>query len=68
MAISYDCQAVSRDGSQAAAESLRGVANTIKVVDLGLGEKEDLTDWFVTYRRSRADLWALIEHTNRWTP
>lgn len=67
VAIAYDCDEPGRIGAQRAASDLRGIANRIKVVDLGLGDSEDVTDWFVTHERSAADLKKLIKRTSDWT-
>jgi hypothetical protein len=67
VAIVYDCQDVSWRAGVRRAEGMRGVAKAVKVVDLGLGNKEDVTDWFVTYRRSADELRALIKRTAVWS-
>lgn len=66
VAIVYDCDEVGRRASQGRAEGLFGVASAVKVVDLDLAHKGDLTDWFVAHRRSAEDLVTLIADTQRW--
>ena len=61
--VVYDCDAAGRAGAAKVAAVLDGVAASVKVVDLGLGNGEDLTDWFVTHGRSADDLRALIAET-----
>lgn len=63
VAIAYDCDAAGRAASVRRAEGLVGTARAVKVVDLGLGEHEDLTDWFVKYQRTTDDLLQLIKRT-----
>lgn len=62
IAIAYDCQGVSRDEAAKRAQALAKAAGAVRVVDLGLANKEDLTDWFVKYRRTAA---ALVERIKR---
>jgi DNA primase len=56
----YDCDEAGRDGAAAAAESVRRFAKSVGIVDLGLGDKEDLSDWFVKYSRSLDELRPLL--------
>lgn len=61
--VIYDCDGPGRAGAAKMAAALDGVAASVRVVDLGLGDGEDLTDWFVTHDRSSDDLRALIAET-----
>jgi hypothetical protein len=56
----YDCDDAGRAGAAKAAESVRRSAKSVGIVDLGLGDKEDLSDWFVKYGYSRDELRALL--------
>ena len=38
-------------------------ACSVKIVNLGLGEKEDLNDYFMKYGHTVQDLYALIQST-----
>ncbi len=59
--IIYDCDVAGRQGAEKVAQGLSGIAKEIRIIDLGLKEKEDLTDWFVTYGRSKEELSKLIK-------
>lgn len=61
--ICQDCDKAGRDGAKKIAENLSGIAKEIKVIDLGLKKREDLTDWFVTYGKSKKELLKLIKST-----
>ncbi len=63
VAIAYDCQDESRSAARRRAGDLRGFAAAVKVIDLGLGHKEDITDWFVSYQRTARELRLLIKMT-----
>ena len=60
--IVYDCDPGGRKGAERVADLLSRVAE-IKVIDLRLGEGEDLTDWFVIYGKSKEELLELIRKT-----
>jgi len=60
--IVYDCDEAGRKGAKKIAEILSRVAQ-VKVVDLGLKEGEDLTNWFVDYGKSKEDLEQLANRT-----
>lgn len=47
MRVIYDCDTKGREGARKVAAILSSTANEVKVIDLGLNDKEDLTDWFV---------------------
>jgi DNA primase len=65
--ITFDCDERGRTESVRRAEALSGVAKAVRVVDLGLGPKEDITDWFVTHGRTAEDLRDLIVGTAVWS-
>lgn len=56
----YDCQQISIDAAEKHKDKLMQFANTIKIVDLGLGHKEDITDWFTKHKKTKDELAALI--------
>jgi hypothetical protein len=60
VAIVYDCDDAGRLAAARRAEEIRGVARKVAVVDLGLDDHEDLSDWFLKYGCSRSDLKGLI--------
>ncbi len=58
--IIYDCDTVGREGAIKIAAILLSTENEVKVIDLGLNDKEDLTDWFVRYGRTKEELEELF--------
>jgi hypothetical protein len=65
--IVYDCDTAGVTGSKRIA-SILGKYNKIKVIDLGLKEKGDITDWFTTYKKTRDELVKLIHDTDYYIP
>ena len=63
VAFAFDCDKAGREGAAKAAAKVAKVAAAVKVIDLGLGDKEDVSDWFLKYGRSKADLLNLIRET-----
>lgn len=62
--LAYDCDAPGRDGAEADAIYLKEKYNcNVKVIDLGLNDKEDLNDYFIKYNHTAQDLYALIQAT-----
>lgn len=60
----YDCDEPGRKGAQVDAQLLiENHACRVKVVDLGLQDKEDLNDYFVKYGHTVQDLYDLIKNT-----
>ena len=60
----YDCDDPGRKGAERdAAYLMERHACGVKIIDLGLGEKEDLNDYFVKYGHTVQDLYALIQST-----
>lgn len=60
--IVYDCDEAGRKGAEKVAETLHKVAQ-VKVINLGLKEGEDLTNWFVDYGKSKEELEKLADKT-----
>ena len=62
--IVYDCDEPGRSGAyKDAAYLIDKHACSVKVIDLGLGEKEDLNDYFMKYGHTVQDLYKLIQST-----
>ena len=60
----YDCDEPGRKGAQIDAQLLiENHACRVKVIDLGLQDKEDLNDYFVKYGHTVQDLYDLIKNT-----
>lgn len=60
----YDCDEPGRKGAQVDAQLLiENHACRVKVIDLGLQDKEDLNDYFVKYGHTVQDLYDLIKNT-----
>lgn len=63
--IIYDCDDPGREGAIADADYLTEKFNCkVKVVDLGLKDKEDLNDYFIVYGKSIQDLQSLMAKTS----
>jgi len=58
--IIQDCDTPGKEGSLKIAQELSGFTKEIRIIDLGLQNKEDLTNWFVTYGKSKEELQRLI--------
>lgn len=62
--IVYDCDEPGRQGAyKDAAYLIDKHACSVKVIDLGLQDKEDLNDYFMKYNHTVQDLYALIQNT-----
>lgn len=62
--IIYDCDEPGRKGAEIdAAYLIDKHACHVKIVNLGLGDKEDLNDYFVKYNHTVQDLYDLIQQT-----
>lgn len=60
----YDCDEPGRKGAQVDAQLLiENHACRVKVINLGLQDKEDLNDYFVKYGHTVQDLYDLIKNT-----
>jgi hypothetical protein len=57
----YDCDTVGRDAAEKHKDKLMSYANSIKIVDLGLKDHEDITDWFTKYKKNSEQLARLIK-------
>ena len=67
VAFVFDCDDRGRTAAEQHATKVASVARSVRVVDLGLGEKEDITDWF-RQGRSASRLRRLINDTPEWSP
>ncbi len=65
--VIYDCDTKGREGARKIAAILSSAANEVKLVDLGLNDKEDLTDWFVKYDKNKEELEELASGTKAMT-
>ena len=60
----YDCDEPGRKGAEKdAAYLIEKHACSVKIIDLGLNDKEDLNDYFMKYNHTVQDLYALIKTT-----
>lgn len=67
--ICYDCDEFGREGAEQDARSLiERFKCTVKIIDLGLQNKEDLNDYFVKYKKTLADFKDLIKQTPVYVP
>jgi len=65
--IIYDCDDAGKRGAMIDATILINKCNCkVKVIDLGLQEKEDLNDYFMKYNHSLQDLYNLIRNTDEF--
>jgi len=63
IAIVFDCDDAGRKGAHAVTNKLLDVAGDVKIIDLGLDNKEDITDWFIKYKKTDEQLDNLIRKT-----
>lgn len=62
--IIYDCDNAGREGAANLVHWLYSIGvKSVKNVDLGLEDKEDVNDWFMKYKLTRAELIDLINVT-----
>lgn len=66
--LTFDCDEAGRVGSVKWAKRLLDIAEEVYVLDLGLGEGEDITDWFVTHGRSAKKLRKLMSKAEPFDP
>lgn len=60
----YDCDVWGREGMEHDAQLLtERFKCKVKIIDLGLQNAEDLNDYFIKYKKTPADLYALIKQT-----
>lgn len=65
----YDCDDAGKEGAHKDAQRLMTEhAAIVKVIDLGLGHKEDLNDYFMKYNKTTKDLYDLIKSTPVFVP
>ncbi len=61
--VIFDCDTKGREGAKRIASILSSTANEVKLIDLGLNDKEDLTDWFVKYDKTKEELEEIVSNT-----
>lgn len=67
--LCYDCDEFGRDGAlQDARILIERFACKVKIIDLGLKDKEDLHDYFVKYGKTLKDFRLLIKNTPLYIP
>lgn len=67
--ICYDCDQSGRTGAANAAQVLmQHGAKSVYIVDLGLGDSEDVTDFFVKYGYSRSDFIEKLRQAEPYSP
>lgn len=66
--IAFDCDEAGRVGSVKWAKALMSIASEVYVLDLGLADGEDITDWFVTHGRSAKKLKKLMKRARPFDP
>lgn len=80
--IAYDNDKAGREGAESLAEWLYNYTRTIKILNIGdtyeekgkslkselKEDREDITDYFVKYKKSPIQLWQLIDDTKWWQP
>lgn len=65
--ICYDNDIAGRTGARKVAEQLYSHATTIKIIELPVTDKEDVTDYFVKYNYTVEDLMAVFTNTSVYT-
>lgn len=67
--ICYDCDDFGREGAEQDADILtERFQCKVKIIDLGLQDKEDLNDYFIKYQHTIQDFYALIKSTSTHVP
>ena len=56
----YDCDDLGRTAAESHKKHIIKYAGSIKIIDLGLNNKEDVSDWFVKYKKTKEELATLI--------
>ena len=59
--ICQDCDQAGREGAEKIAQELVKIVEEVKIIDLGLDDGQDLTDWFITHNKSKEELQELIK-------
>jgi DNA primase len=65
VALIYDCDDAGRRYGTQDSAALADVAASIRVVDLGLADGDDITDFFLKYQRTAAELRARIRSARK---
>jgi 5S rRNA maturation endonuclease (ribonuclease M5) len=63
VSVIFDCDEPGRKGAESIVKKLVDVVNNIKVIDLGLEDGEDVTDFFVKHKKEAKDLVKIIKDT-----
>lgn len=63
VAIIFDCDDAGRKAAKKLTKDIIDIVKDLKVVDLGLGGKEDITDWFVKHKKTPEELIEIIKNT-----
>lgn len=67
--IVYDCDDAGRAGAiQDAVTLTQRFGCRVKVIDLGLNDKEDLNDYFIKYNHTKEDFLKLVSNTPLFVP
>ena len=66
VALCFDCDDPGREGAKRWAEWLNSNGVSCWTIDLGLGHKEDLSDFFTHYGRTRGDFLRLVREAKRF--
>jgi len=61
--IIFDCDKAGRNGAKKVKDELMQYAKAIKIVNLGLEDGEDISDWFLKYKKDDKELIRLIKET-----
>ncbi|MGY1857529.1 AAA family ATPase [Modestobacter sp. SYSU DS0290] len=64
--IAFDCDDSGRAGAVKLATALAAVGCRVAVADLGLADKEDISDFFVKYGKTAADFAAALDRADPW--
>jgi 5S rRNA maturation endonuclease (ribonuclease M5) len=62
--LMLDCDDAGRTGAGKLAERLMDKTQSLKIVDLGLEDKEDVTDWYMKHGKTADDMKKLIKKTD----
>jgi putative DNA primase/helicase len=67
VSIMYDVDESGREGAKDVAKALATHANSIKIIDLSsiCSDGEDLTDYFIKYKKEKKDLIKLVNQTKK---
>lgn len=66
--VTYDCDDAGRNGARVVAYHLHQIANSVRIVDLGLEDKEDVWDYFIQYGKTYDDLYQLMQNSPIFSP